>query len=235
MRSPLDGFELLVVDQALSTQDLAAAEVGNAASLVGAVLTTEQVAGRGRLQREWITPPGEALTVSLIFRAHADHPSPWLLGMAVAVAAAGALHAHVQWPNDLVLRGRKVGGILTELYRDAAARQVAVVGLGVNLNQASFPESIADRALSLYLFDGVRREPEDVLEDVLRRLELLREPLVWADLAPAWAVFDQTAGKKYRLPSGEEAVALGIGRDGELIASLAGTPVTVLAADAILG
>jgi BirA family biotin operon repressor/biotin-[acetyl-CoA-carboxylase] ligase len=235
MRSPLDGYELLVVEQALSTQDLATAELLNPQSSIGAVLTPEQIAGRGRFKRPWITPPGEALTVSLLFRHQANHPAPHLLGMAVAIATAGAVHAKLQWPNDLVSQGKKVGGILTEMQLDSQGNQVAVVGLGLNLNQTEFPPEIADRATSLRLATGQTFEAQSILSQILGRLQLLPEPALWSDLAPVWNVFDDTPGKRYVLPSGTEVIAIGIGSQGELIATDDGTPLTVMAADAIFG
>lgn len=233
MQSPLEGFELLTVDQAVSTQDLAAQELANPSSRIGAVITPNQIGGRGRFKREWITPPGEALTVSLIFRHQANHPAPHLIGMAVAIAAAGATKAHLQWPNDLVIQGKKVGGILTEMGLDAHGKSVAIVGVGINVNQSEFPDEIKDRAISLFQAFGHKCEAGEVLESMLAHLTQLPEPGAWNDLAPIWDLFDQTPRKKYTLPDGRVVTALGIGAHGELIASDEGHPITVLAADAI--
>jgi BirA family biotin operon repressor/biotin-[acetyl-CoA-carboxylase] ligase len=155
--------------------------------------------------------------------------------MAVAIAAAGAIHCELRWPNDLALGGQKVGGILTELVQDPAGRAVPVVGVGINLNQTSFPEEVSGIATSAAMFDGVRRDSEAVAHAILDRLPMLPEPRSWADLAPVWTFFDTTPGKVYKLPEGQEAVALGVGPHGELLCAVEGESTTVLAADAIFG
>ncbi len=235
MRTPLDGgFDWLELDEVASTQ-LAAREALQADTKFGIVLAHNQTAGVGRFGRPWVSARGDSLTMSLIFRAYASHPKPYLVGMAVALALAGACHTQLQWPNDLVLQGRKVGGILTEMTPDPQGRQVAIVGLGINLNQEGFPPEIADRAISLRQAHGGRYEPRAVAEQIFERIAALPEPDDWSDLAPIWSMFDRTPGKHYVLPNGKEAVAIAIGSAGQLLCSVAGESQTVLAADAIFG
>ena len=166
----------------------------------------------------------------------ANHPQPWLVAMAVACAAAAAVHARVQWPNDLVLGGRKVGGILTEIRADHAGNRVPVIGIGLNLNQTAFPDEIADRATSLHLNQrGGPFEPEAVAHQILDRIGLLPNVQAWSDLRSMWMLLDVTPGKRYTLPTGEVAIAIGIGSSGELICSVEGETQVVLAADALFG
>ncbi len=235
MRSPLEnGCVWEILDEVASTQNVAGERLRHGAP-VGVVLAHHQSQGRGRFDRTWVSARGESLTFSLVFRAYADHPKPYLVGMAVAAAAAGAVHCQLRWPNDLIEGGRKVGGILTEMLPDAEGRRVPVVGIGINLNQASFPEEIADRATSLHLLHGGRYDALEVARRVLTRIEGLPEPSTWAELWPVWELFDATPGKAYLLPSGESAVALGIGSEGQLLASVEGESRTVYAAEALFG
>jgi len=162
--------------------------------------------------------------------------------MGVAAAAAGIIHCQLQWPNDLVIGGRKVGGVLTELYPDGEGRRIPVIGIGINLNQAginlnqaSFPEAIAHRATSLHLERGHRTEAAAVAEELMRRLAQFRMPREWEDLKPVWMMYDNTPGKRYQVPTGEIATAIALGPMGELIASLDGETVQVMAADALFG
>jgi BirA family transcriptional regulator, biotin operon repressor / biotin---[acetyl-CoA-carboxylase] ligase len=171
----------------------------------------------------------------VVFPAYADHPRPYLVGMAVALAAAGSIHCELRWPNDLILGARKVGGILTELITDPQGRSVPIVGVGVNLNQKTFPEEIAPIATSKALYDGGMYDPEHVARTIVDRLALLPEPSNWSDLAPVWSLFDNTPGKIYKLPDGKEATALGVGPQGELLCAVNGESTTVLAADALFG
>lgn len=146
-----------------STNRLAAdlARAGAADGLV--VLAGQQTAGRGRRGRTWESRPGSALLVSVVLR-----PVPDLVTLAAGVAAAEACEAvapvatALKWPNDILVDGRKVGGILSERVGDAA-----VVGLGINLSWA--PEGAAclgpavDRDELLAAFLAGLETPGDVL------------------------------------------------------------------------
>ena len=131
-----------------STNDAAntLAEHGADEGLV--VLADRQTAGRGRLGRSWASPPGAGVYVSIVLR-----PSPSVArlltiaaGVAVAdgIAAATGLSAHVKWPNDVHVGGRKLAGILAE----GAARHV-VLGIGINVQPAAYPDDVAVRATSI--------------------------------------------------------------------------------------
>lgn len=234
MKSPLDLGIWVSFDEVASTQQVAAEHLQRGEP-VGVIFAREQTAGKGRFGRVWHSKEGDSLTMSLIFREYADHPAPYLIGMAVACAAAGALHSELQWPNDLVFGDKKVGGILTELLPDEKGRPVPVVGVGVNLNQKSFPAEIADRAISMALYRGGSYDAETLGRTILERLCLLPEPHTWSDLQPIWMLFDHTPGKSYRLADGTEAIALGVGPEGRLICAANGESTSVMAAEAIFG
>jgi BirA family biotin operon repressor/biotin-[acetyl-CoA-carboxylase] ligase len=235
MNSPLSAnHALLELDETDSTQIVARHELHKPGG-AGVVLTHIQTAGVGRFGRPWISGRDDSLTMTMIFRDYPNHPQAYLIGMEVALAAAGAAHSQIQWPNDLVIEDRKVGGILTEIVQDSQGRNVALVGLGVNLNQRQFPAAIADRAVSLSQAHGGPYDPVKLAHKILERLASLPEPNSWDDLAAIWALFDRTPGKRYKLPDGQEGIALGVGSAGQLICSVNGESQTVLAADAIFG
>lgn len=233
MKSPLEGGTWQNFGEVLSTQDLAANEVKQCRG--GVFFAANQTLGRGRFGREWLSQPDESLTMSMAFMAYADHPKPYLIGMTVAVAAAAVLHCEIAWPNDLVADGFKLGGILTELVCDDQGRRIPVVGVGINLNQRSFPPEIKDIAASLAMHHGGSYAPLTVAESIVDRLAKMPEPDTWSDLAPVWNLFDHTPGKRYRTLEGAEAIALGIGPDGQLMCSVHGETTSILAADAIFG
>ncbi len=252
MRSPLDSGPLLELDEVDSTQTVAAAILNGqrGGPLPGVILARRQTQGKGRLDRKWVSGDGDSLTMSLLFLDYTGHSEPWLLGMAVACAAAGALHCRLRWPNDLVLDGRKLGGVLTELLSigDIAGSsagkhgQVPVVGIGVNLNQAAFEGELADKAISLAMVRAARNaenlarhyDPRSVANQILDRIRSLPEPDSWRSLEPVWALFDDTPGKPYVLPDGREASAVRVGPDGRLICMVDGQVASVLAGEAIL-
>lgn len=233
MKNPLDhGY--VVIDSAKSTQDLAEKAI-QSGQTTGAILARLQTAGRGRFQRQWHASADESLTCSLIFHDYPNHPRPYLLGMAVAVAAAGVIHSRIKWPNDLIIDKRKVGGILTEVYTAPNQSKITVVGVGINLNQREFPEEISERAVSLYMAQGNLSDPISVLSAIGNRLELLPELHSWSDLERAWSVFDVTPGTLYRPPGGDQVTAIGVGSEGQLIAQRNDETVAIYAADAIFG
>ena len=120
-------------------------------------LCNSQTAGRGRLGRAWQTPPGEALTLSMVIRPKLPTQLAQLCTFAAAVAVCEAveglygLQAQIKWPNDVVLGGRKLAGILSEMYADADGLAYVVPGVGVNVRQQAFAGELADKATSLLL------------------------------------------------------------------------------------
>jgi BirA family biotin operon repressor/biotin-[acetyl-CoA-carboxylase] ligase len=235
MKSPVGpGEEWVTVDEVESTQNLAAQFLKDGQP-VAVVFAKEQTAGKGRLGRTWLSRSGDSLTFSLIFREYAGHAQPHLIGMACALAAAGVLRCQLRWPNDLVFGEMKVGGILTELLPDSNGRLVPIVGIGVNLNQAEFPKPIAEIATSLALARGGTYDPLLTASKIVERLASLPEPENWAALAPVWSLYDFTPGKRYKLGGGEEAIALGIGSEGQLMCSVDGESRSILAAEALFG
>src|SRR5262249_23189793 len=124
------------------------------------VVAESQTAGRGRLGRQWHSPPGCNLYCSIVLRpplVPAAVPGLALVaGLAVADAVqvvAGA-RAALKWPNDVLLAGRKVAGILTELDAEVERVHHVIVGIGVNLNGDAFPMELAAKATSLRLVTG---------------------------------------------------------------------------------
>jgi BirA family biotin operon repressor/biotin-[acetyl-CoA-carboxylase] ligase len=139
-------FEIAIVPVAASTNtDLLARAAAGARS--GTVLAAEaQTAGRGRRGRAWVSPLGGALAFSLLWRF--EQGAAWLAGLslAVGVALVRALRAHgaaaqLKWPNDVLVDGAKLAGILIELQGDASGPSAVVIGVGLNL---ALPAAVRD-------------------------------------------------------------------------------------------
>lgn len=226
--------EFLIFDVVESTQDIARERIA-LGEFPSVVFAHHQSRGRGRFRREWHSQPGDSLTMSIVFHPYSGHAEPWLVGMAAAIGFAGAIHCRLQWPNDLVFKDKKVGGILTEIVAGPGGNQIPVVGLGLNLSHRQFPDKIADRATSMYLCNGRSPDPEPFARELLAALTHAPEPDSWGSIAQAWQLFDSTPGKPYRLPDGREAFALGVGPDGRLICSADGETQSVMAAEALFG
>jgi BirA family transcriptional regulator, biotin operon repressor / biotin---[acetyl-CoA-carboxylase] ligase len=181
--------QVLRVGSVTSTQDVA-----HTMPVGSIVVADHQTAGRGRLERRWESPQGSALLVSFVLE-----PNP-LLSLAAGVAAAEACGPEVRlkWPNDLLLQGKKLGGILVETTPDRA-----ICGIGINLTWA--PDGAAKLG-----------QPRDEVLDRLRaRIE------AWTS-APSdvvlqrWRELSATLGRRIRIDS-TEGLAEDIGAHGELI------------------
>ena len=170
-----------------STQ-IEAAEWAEAGAAAGALVTSDhQREGRGRLGRAWADEPGRDLALSLVLRPRLAPEHLGLVPLAAALAVAEALDAHaagpagaelavaLKWPNDVLLGGRKVAGVLAETRWRACASgsqsPTVLLGLGVNVNRRAFPADLADRATSLYLASGREHDRADILAALLLALE----------------------------------------------------------------
>ncbi|MBI4381658.1 MAG: biotin--[acetyl-CoA-carboxylase] ligase [candidate division NC10 bacterium] len=145
-----------------STNDEAKALAVRGALEGTVVIADAQERGRGRMGRSWTSPPGVGVYFSVILRpAIQPHAAPALslLGAAAvaeAIEAVAGLAAGVKWPNDLIVRGRKVGGILGEVAAETSHLDYVVLGIGINVNQteASFEGELRHTATSLRIEAG---------------------------------------------------------------------------------
>src|SRR5262249_47625594 len=140
-----------------STQRLARDLARGGADEGTTVIAERQTAGRGRMGRQWHSPAGENVYCSVVLRPPlAPGAVPCLalvVGLAVidAVRAVAGLAAALKWPNDVLLEGRKVAGILTELDAEVERVHFVIAGIGVNVNVTDFPPELAHKATSLRL------------------------------------------------------------------------------------
>ena len=164
--------EILVFEETSSTNDVAAA-LGRQGHPGGvAVFAERQTAGRGRFGRRWVSAGHEGLWFSLLLRPVLPFVEwPRLTTWAgVAVAKTAGSSARVKWPNDVLIGGRKVAGILIESVMDNAGQPFAIVGIGVNVNQTEFPPELEGRASSLRLSLGKTVDRAEFAARLLRQL-----------------------------------------------------------------
>lgn len=173
-----EGVHLETVDST-NTYAKRLAEEGAASGTL--VTTEEQTGGKGRRGRSWTTARGDNIMMTLILRPkiRPEHASRLTLLMAMAVAQgirkATGLPAGIKWPNDVVVHGRKVCGILTELSMEMEDINYVVIGAGINVNQADFPEEIRSTAGALCQELGRRIPRAALAAAVLKELEGLYE------------------------------------------------------------
>lgn len=194
------------------------------------VLAEEQTAGRGRLGRQWLSPPRANLLFSLILRPELDAAGVFSLTMTLGLAAAEAVEGacgvspRIKWPNDLYIRGRKLGGLLTEFSAAGRAVEWAVLGLGVNVNWSpEESDGLRYAATSLMSEIGLPVDREGLLVRTLRSFDSLYGELRKGRLEPLyrrWNERSMLVGKTVEVASGTESLcgtALRIDPDGSLI------------------
>lgn len=228
-----------VLDEAGSTNALVAERVraGDAEGLV--VVAEHQVAGRGRLDRTWVTPSRSSLTFSVLLRPHVPARRwPWiplLGGYAVARACRDAgVDAALKWPNDVMVGDRKLCGLLAERIDDAA-----VLGIGLNVSQTR-DELPVEAATSLVLETGAAVDRTALLVSLLTTLR--HQYAAWqagdgSELAAAYGRWCATVGQEVRveLPAADAVTgrATGIDPDGRLVLDADGKRLVVGAGDVV--
>ena len=193
------------LEETPSTNDVARDLVKDGADHGTTVSTARQTAGKGRQGRTWDAPDG-AIAVSVVVREPVDRLLPLRAGLAVARLAG--TNARVKWPNDVLVDGRKVAGVLVELEGDAA-----IVGIGVNaaVDVSELPGEVAARAGSLGL---AADEVDDALAALLEHLSSTLA-LTADEVVAALAARDALVGQAVRW-NGGDGTATGIAPDGSL-------------------
>jgi BirA family biotin operon repressor/biotin-[acetyl-CoA-carboxylase] ligase len=240
-------FVLHALDSTDSTQT-EVQRLAAAGAPEGTVVTARhQRAGRGQRGHEWWDDPGESLLVSVLLRPSAPSAAAPQLSLVAGLVVADALAtvgvaARIRWPNDLLVDDRKVCGILAEASfgRATSAADGAgslhhvILGIGINLNQTRFPDSLAARATSLRLVTGRVPDRDALLAALLAQIE--RRYATWqsggfAALRAEWLAHALLPGQIVRLPDGalgagedvrDDGVLLARAADGRLVAVVSG-------------
>jgi BirA family biotin operon repressor/biotin-[acetyl-CoA-carboxylase] ligase len=160
-----------------------------------AVIANDQTGGRGRHDKTWISLPGKSLTFSfLLCQSAKDLPTPFLhLFPAVAVVQSLRklnIHAHIKWPNDIYLNGKKIGGLLVQTFSQSDKIDV-IIGIGLNVCEDAFDFSeLREHAGSIWSLAGLKIEIEALFQAILQELNLIYEkyhhPSQWEKLQTLW-------------------------------------------------
>jgi BirA family biotin operon repressor/biotin-[acetyl-CoA-carboxylase] ligase len=225
------GGKISYFERVDSTNQRAYARAQEAEAAGEIFIAEEQTAGRGRLGRKWESPANVNLYLSAIVKPRINAADLPLLTLTSAVAVAevlgsfAAVPPEVKWPNDVLIAGKKIAGILTESACEADRLLFAIVGIGVNLNLSleSTPEAIRRTATSLLTVNGA---PVDRTLFACRLIEGLDrcygelEQQGFVGLAERWTRLFSLRGKMVKVDGGGRSIygtALGIDRDGALI------------------
>jgi len=243
--SRFPGLRIRRIARTASTQDVVLRAARDGAAEGFCCLAGEQTAGRGRQGRSWLAPSGSALLASVLLRRSGAIATgiPFAAGLAVieALRATCDVHAGLKWPNDVLVGGRKLAGILSEVEPGASSTtQVAVaLGVGLNLTVNEFPDDVA--GTSLHMHAGAVPSAEALL---IAWLDALADRMATLEGSGLTAIIEEWRGCAVGLggpltvqgPGGAfEGVAVDVAGDGALLVESGGEVRRVLAGDVHLG
>lgn len=232
MKSKIIGNNIIHFDTIDSTSNYAKSIALKGAKEGTVVIAEEQTSGRGRLGRQWLSPKGQGIWMSIILRPNI---TPTHAMKVTQIAAASTLLAlrkfvskdiSIKWPNDIVLNKKKVCGILTEMSAEINKVNFVVVGIGVNANidEVNIPIELQDKAESLNKYLDEELSRKDIVNEILYEFEKL-----YLDFIESRSIkksidicrkYSATLNKNIRIIDNESearAYALDLNEDGELI------------------
>jgi BirA family biotin operon repressor/biotin-[acetyl-CoA-carboxylase] ligase len=240
------GSRLLYFDQIDSTNNYARtlAERGEPQGTL--VVAEQQTGGRGRLGRHWESPPFVNLYCSVILRPTLEPTAAPRITLTAAVALADTIESFsigptIKWPNDILVGGKKLAGVLTEAVSTAKRLEFVILGIGVNLNFAleAMPPEIRERATSLAALTGAPISREDFLRRLIHHLDRcygILEAAGFAAIAPHWDRRFDLRGRTVRVEMMDRTIfgrTVGLDRDGALIVETDDGKERIVAGDVI--
>ncbi|HTY55973.1 MAG TPA: biotin--[acetyl-CoA-carboxylase] ligase [Candidatus Binataceae bacterium] len=239
------GWRIHYFEELSSTQDLASQLAEQGAEQGIAVIAETQSAGHGRLGRQWYSPPGLNLYVTIILRPRPALSALGSLNLMAGVAAAEAIESvapgivALKWPNDVWLRRKKTGGILAKALSDGSQISCVLLGMGLNLNLRSkdIPDDLQRIATSVQIETGVECDRSAVAAVLFSRLDTRYTEMQkhgFASIRPLWERYSALAGKEVTVTDHGKplsGVVKGIDDEGALILETKAGTARVLSGD----
>lgn len=225
--SSVPAWDPVLLSETSSTNDVAREQARKGASGGFLVAASRQTKGRGRLGRGWESPPDRGLYVSILLRPDLPVTEAGKLtilssvSMVDAIETVSGLRPQIKWPNDLLVGGRKLAGVLIETEHKGGRLVFAVIGIGLNVRQedGDFSPDVRNRATSLYLVTGRMYRRADLLVALLQALERrLSRP--FDEAREAWTASSLTLGQRVTLTTvhgRKHGQALGLDESGALL------------------
>jgi BirA family biotin operon repressor/biotin-[acetyl-CoA-carboxylase] ligase len=214
-KSLVIGRDIRVFEQTTSTNDIAARLAQDGVKEGAVIFAESQSKGRGRLGRSWISPPRKGLWFSILLRPNMRPQAATQLTVAGATALVRAIQQQteiepeIKWPNDILIRGKKVAGILTELTAELERVKDIVLGIGVDVNIDEFPADLRKIATSLKIETGAHVDRAALAAAMLRELDRDYARICageFAEVAEEWQERCTTIGQEVSIRLGERVV-----------------------------
>jgi BirA family biotin operon repressor/biotin-[acetyl-CoA-carboxylase] ligase len=211
------GRDIRIFERTTSTNDIMARLAGDGVKEGAVVFAESQSRGRGRLGRHWISPPRKGLWFSILLRPNLAPQSATQLTVAAATALARALAQQtglapeIKWPNDILIGGKKVAGILTELTAELDHVKEVVLGIGVNVNLelSELPRDLRGLATSLRIESGQVVDRAELAVAILREMDGDYDRIrrgQFESVAAEWQQRCGTLGRQVSIHVGERVI-----------------------------
>ncbi|MCR5627170.1 MAG: biotin--[acetyl-CoA-carboxylase] ligase [Lachnospiraceae bacterium] len=208
------------------------------------VVADTQTAGRGRRGRSWQSQKGTSISMSFLLHPHISPNAAPMLTIVMAMAVSKGIEeiadipVGIKWPNDIVINGKKVVGILTEMDTEPDYVHNVIIGTGINVSETSFPEELKDKATSIYNETGKMVSRAGIVANIANRFEEYYEAFLKnTDLSGIAEDYNKkcvNVGRRVKVldPKGDfEADAKGIDERGELIVDVNGEEKKIYAGE----
>lgn len=177
--------EEVVYEERMDSTNMQAKRLAEQGSRHGTLVVAEQQeCGRGRRGRIWESQKGSGIYMSLLLRPRINPEDASMLTLVAAMAVVKSLRetlqlsAEIKWPNDIVLNGKKICGILTEMSAEIDAINYVIIGIGINVSHTEFSKELAAIATSIALESGKRVQRADLIEAVWEQFEYCYEKFI---------------------------------------------------------
>ncbi len=229
--SQIIGRDIRVFQNTTSTNDIVEKLARDGVAEGAVVFAESQSLGRGRLGREWVSPAGKGLWFSILLRPKLAPQAVTKLTIASAIALARAvrntthLNPEIKWPNDLLLAGKKISGVLTELTAELDHVKHVILGIGINVNmtESDFPKTLRSTASSLRIQSGRLIDRPEFAAEVLRQLNHDYKRVTegcFFDVAEEWENISCTLNRDVQIQVGDRTIkgrAENLDQDGALL------------------
>jgi BirA family biotin operon repressor/biotin-[acetyl-CoA-carboxylase] ligase len=216
-KTKIIGRDVRVFEQTTSTNDVIEKLARDGVKEGVVVFAESQTKGRGRLGRKWISPAHKGLWFSLLLRPNLRPQEATRLTVASATALRRAIHSEtglnpeIKWPNDILIRGKKIAGILTEMSAELDRVQHVILGIGVNMNMSAgeFQPELRKLATSLKIESGRAISRADLATAILYELDRNYTCVCaggFAALADEWEAHCTTIGRDVTVQIGERRI-----------------------------